>query len=61
MTSGGIDDRLVDQHDRDVIPNRVDTATLGALQALSLIFEHQRFLASGTDKDVEQLLRNHEV
>jgi hypothetical protein len=28
---------------------------------LALVFQGERFLADGTDQDVEQVLRNHEV
>jgi hypothetical protein len=57
--SGRIGDRLVDQHDRDSIPNRVDPATLGTLQTFAFVLERQRLFTDWADQDVEQVLRNH--
>lgn len=57
--SRGINDGFIHQHDRDVVPHRVDAPALGALQAFSGLFELQRLLADWADQDVQQILRNH--
>jgi len=54
-----IDDGLIDQENWNVVPNRVDAAALGALQAFPSFFEHQRFSAQRANQDVEQVPRNH--
>ena len=56
-----IDHSLIDQHDGNFVTNRVDAAALGTFKALALVFQGERFLADGTDQDVEQVLRNHAV
>jgi hypothetical protein len=53
-------DGILDQQDRDVIPNRISPATLATLQGLSLVLENEGFLADGADQDVEQVLGDHE-
>ena len=51
---------FVHQHNRDVVPNRVNAVTLGALQAFSRLFAMQQGLfARRADQNVEQILRNH--
>ena len=57
--SGRIDHSFIRQHDGNSVANRVDAAALGTLQTLALVFQCERFLADGTDQDVEQVLRNH--
>jgi len=59
MPSGGVGDGFVDQQNRDVVPNRVDAAAFGALQAFSRFFEQQWLLAYRANQDVQQILRNH--
>ena len=61
IISGWINNGFIHQHDGNSVPHRVDAAALGALQTLALVFQGERFLADGTDQDVEQVLRNHEV
>ena len=61
VISGWINHGSIHQHDGNSVPHRVDAAALGALQALALVFQGERFLADGTDQDVEQVLRNHGV
>ena len=57
---GGFDEGFVHQHNRDVIPNRVNAVTRGALQAFSRLFAMQQGLfARRADQNVEQFLRNH--
>jgi hypothetical protein len=59
MASGRIGDGLVDQHDRDIVPDRVNAPALPALKTLSFVFQHKRLFADGADQDVEQVLGNH--
>jgi len=59
--SGRIDHRFIDQQNRNVIPHRIDTTTLRALQALAVIFEDERLFAFRADQDFEQILGNHGV
>jgi len=57
--SGGLDFRDVQQHDRDVVLNGVDTAADAAFQAGSVGVQDDRLLAIGADQHVQQILRNH--
>ena len=57
--SGRVDNGFVNQHDRDVVPNGIHAATLATLQALSFVFESERFLADRANQHIEQILRNH--
>ncbi len=51
---------MVDQHDRDVVANRVDAVALSALQAFCRFLAMQeRLFAGRADQHVEQILRNH--
>jgi len=56
---GRVDNGFVNQHDWNVVPNGVHTATLAALQALTFILESEGFLANRADQHVQQILRNH--
>jgi hypothetical protein len=57
--SGRIDSCGIQQHDRDVVLNRVNTATDAAFQAAAIGVENDRLFAIRTNQDVEQILRNH--
>src|SRR5207245_4263241 len=54
--SFGFDARLIRQHDRDVVFDRIDTPASGTFQALAVGREPDGPLTQGTDKDLEQLL-----
>jgi hypothetical protein len=54
-----LDRRFIDQHDGDVIFDRVDAPALRALQALGTLPVLQRLLAGWTDKNFEQVFGNH--
>ena len=58
---GRVDNGFVNQHDWNVVPNRINTATLAALQALSFILESEGFLANWANQHIEQILRNHDL
>lgn len=49
----------INQHDGDIVLDRIHAAALNAFQATSILFQNDRFLADGTDKHVEQILGNH--
>ena len=61
VISGWINPGFIHQHDRNSVPHRIDAAALGTFKTLALVFQGERFLADGTDQDVEQVLRNHGV
>ena len=50
----GLDRGLIDQHDRDIIPDRIEAMTLQAAQAAAIGFEFQISPAGGTNEDLEQ-------
>jgi hypothetical protein len=49
---------LVDQHDRDVVPDGIDPAARVALEALPVVHEPDWCLAVGAREDFEQFLVN---
>jgi len=51
---------LVHQQDRYVIPHRIHTPALAALQALAIFFLHQRFFADRANQNFEKILGNHD-
>jgi hypothetical protein len=55
----GFDHRLIDQQHRDIVAYRVDSAALGAFEALAVRLERERLLAKRADQNVKQFLRNH--
>jgi hypothetical protein len=57
--SGRIDDRFIDQQDRNSISHRVDPPALRTLQAFSIFLEQEGFLARRANQNVEQILRKH--
>lgn len=57
--SGRINDGFIQQHDRNLVANRVNPAAFRTLQALAAIFHRQRFLAGRANQNIEQFLRNH--
>ena len=57
--SGRIDNGFVNQHDWDVVPNRIYAATLTALQTLSFVLQSEGFLADWANQHIQQILRNH--
>ena len=59
--SGRVDNRFVNQHDWNVVPNGIDPATLAALQALSFVLQGERFLADRANQHIQQILRNHDA
>ena len=54
-------DCFINQKDRDLIPNGIDASALGALQAFTVVFQSEWFLADRADQDVEQILGDHGV
>jgi hypothetical protein len=58
--SGGIDCSLINQQNGNVVPNWIDPSASAASQTLSVLFQRERFLAGGTDQDIEQIFGNHE-
>jgi hypothetical protein len=59
--SGRIDNRFVNQHNWNVVPNGIHAATLAALQALSFVLQSERFLADRANQHIQQILRNHDA
>ena len=59
--SGRVDNRFVNQHDWNVVPNGIHPATLAALQALSFVLQGERFLADRANQHIQQILRNHDA
>ena len=59
--SGGVDNGFVNQHDWNVVPNRIDPATLAALQTLSFVLQGEGFLADWANQHIQQILRNHDA
>jgi hypothetical protein len=55
----GVNRGGIEQHDRNVILNRVNTAALTTLQALPIRIQHHWLLAKRADQHVEEVLRNH--
>src|SRR5437879_7284501 len=53
--SFGFDARLIRQHHRDVVFDRIDTPASGTFQALAVGREPDGRLTQGADKDLEQL------
>lgn len=58
--SGGVNGGGVDQQNGDAVLDGIDAAAFSALQAGRILFQHERFLASRTNQDIEQILRNHD-
>jgi hypothetical protein len=56
---GGVDCGRVNQHDRNVILNRVNTAAFTAFQPLATRSESHRFLAERANQNVEKFLGDH--
>ncbi len=59
MALGRLGDSLIHQEVGDAVTNRIYPATLGALEALPVVLENERFFAHRADQDVEQILGNH--
>ena len=59
--SGRVDNRFVNQHDWNVVPNGIDAATLTALQTLTFVLQSEALFANRADQHVQQILRNHDV
>jgi hypothetical protein len=59
--SGGVDNGFVNQHDWNVVPNRIHAATLATLQALTFVPESERFLADRANQHIQQILRYHDA
>lgn len=49
------DRRLVFQHDRNVVPHRIDAVTANALEPAPILFENYLRLADRTDQDLQKL------
>jgi hypothetical protein len=49
----------VDQHNRDIVLNRVHAAAFAAFQAFAVRIQNHRLPANGANQHVEQILRNH--
>ena len=59
--SGRVDNRFVNQHDWNVVPNGIHPATLATLQALSFVLQREWFLADWANQHIQQILRNHDA
>ena len=59
FTSVGFDDRFVNQHDGNVILDRIDAQAFAAFQSGPILFQDDGLLAQGAYKHVKQILRNH--
>ena len=55
----GLHCRLVDQHDRNIVPDRVDAMAFVTLQALGILAVFKRLFAGGANQDFEQILGDH--
>jgi hypothetical protein len=53
----GVESRLVDEHDWNVVAHWIQSPTLGALKGFVLF--HERSLANGADKNLEQSFVDH--
>jgi hypothetical protein len=56
----GFDGRFLDQHDGNVILDRVEAVALSALQALGILAVVEGLLAGRTDENLEQIRRKHD-
>jgi hypothetical protein len=56
---GGIDCRLVHQHDGYAVSYRIDSPTLAALKTIAVVFKNQRLLTHRTDQNFQQFLVDH--
>ncbi len=56
-----LDRGLIDQHDRDIVLDRIDAVALGALQTLGILSVLERLLAGRADQDFEQFFGNHDL
>ena len=59
IPSRSIDFGRVDQHNRDVILNRIQAFALPAFQAFTIRGREHRLLALRTNEQIQQILRNH--
>ena len=57
--SGGIGYGFIDQQNGNVVPNWINPLACAAFQALSVLFQGERFLADRTDEDVQQAFGDH--
>jgi hypothetical protein len=57
--SGRIRGGSVDQQDRDVVLNGIDSVAYAALQTFPVFFQDHRFLANRADENVKKILGNH--
>ena len=56
---GRFNNRLVNQHDGNIVPHRINPVALLALQALRRFAEHKRPMACRTNQNLEQFFGNH--
>ena len=56
-----LDRGLVDQHDGDVVFDRIDAVTLGTLQAFGVLAILERLLAGRTNQNFQQIFGDHDL
>ena len=57
--SGGIDYRLIDEHDGDIVANGIESVALCTLQTRAASFDLERLLADRADENIQQVLGDH--
>jgi hypothetical protein len=60
LASGVLDGSFVDEHDGDVVFDRIDALTLSALEGLRILAVDEGLLAGGADENFEQLRGDHQ-
>ena len=61
MLGLGLDRRLINQHDGDVVFYRIDPVALGTFQAFRVLAVFKRLLASRTNEHFQKVFGNHDV
>jgi len=59
-SSGWVHSSFIDQHNRNIVADRIHPPTLVALQAFRVFPCHQRLFASRANQDVEQIFGDHQ-
>jgi hypothetical protein len=55
----GLDRRLIDQHDGNVVFDGIDPVTLGTLQTLRVLTVFERLFAGRTNQNFQKVFGNH--
>ena len=56
LSGDGLRFRFIDEHDRDVIDDRIHPSACCTAQAILVVSEFYRLFAGGTDEDIKKFL-----